>query len=61
MSPFVSQAQRAWMYANRPKMAAEWEAETPKGKRLPERVAGHRGSSEHPGWRSVAKHSKRGR
>lgn len=36
--PFKSQKQRAWMYANKPKMAAEWEAETPKGKKLPKRV-----------------------
>ena len=34
--PFSSQRQRAWMYANNPKMAARWEAETPKGKSLPE-------------------------
>lgn len=26
------------MYANHPKMAAEWEKETPKGTKLPERV-----------------------
>ena len=35
--PFVSQAQRGWMYANHPKMAARWEAETPKRKKLPKR------------------------
>lgn len=34
--PFVSNAQRKWMYANNPKMAAEWSAATPKGKKLPE-------------------------
>lgn len=33
--PFQSEAQRAWMYANKPDMAREWEAETPKGKKLP--------------------------
>lgn len=33
--PFVSQAQRAWMYANHPEMAEEWEKHTPKGKKLP--------------------------
>ncbi len=37
--PFKSQAQRAWMYANKPSMAAEWEAHTPKGKKLPEHKA----------------------
>jgi len=36
--PFLSQAQRAWMYANKPKMAEEFESATPKGKKLPKRV-----------------------
>ncbi len=36
--PFVSQAQRAWMYANKPGMAAEWQRATPKGAKLPKRV-----------------------
>ena len=36
--PFKSQAQRAWMYANDPKMAAKWEAHTPKDKKLPKEV-----------------------
>jgi len=35
--PFVSQAQRAWMYANHPKIAKRWEKHTPKGKKLPKR------------------------
>jgi hypothetical protein len=35
--PFKSQAQRAWMYANNPGMAKEWEDHTPKGK-LPKKV-----------------------
>ena len=30
--PFVSQAQRGWMYANKPAMAARWEKHTPPGK-----------------------------
>ena len=34
--PFVSQAQRRWMYANHPKMAKRWEKHTPN-KNLPER------------------------
>ena len=37
--PFVSKAQRRWMYANKPKMAKEWESKT-KGKKLPEHVKG---------------------
>lgn len=36
--PFKSKKQRAWMHANKPKMAAEWEDKTPKGKKLPVRV-----------------------
>lgn len=38
--PFKSQAQRAFMYANDPEMAKEWEAHTPKGK-LPKKVKKH--------------------
>lgn len=37
--PFRSQAQRKWMHANHPEMAKRWEAETPKGKKLPKKVA----------------------
>jgi|TARA_R100001086_G_scaffold18491_1_gene9049 hypothetical protein len=40
--PFVSKAQRAWMYANKPEMAKRWEKETPKNKRLPKRRRGKR-------------------
>ena len=36
--PFKSKQQRKWMYANDPKMAAKWEAHTPKGKALPKKV-----------------------
>ncbi len=36
--PFKSQAQRAWMFANKPEMAKEWEAHTPKGKKLPDHI-----------------------
>jgi hypothetical protein len=36
--PFVSEAQRKWMYASKPEMAKEWQAHTPKGKSLPEHV-----------------------
>tara|TARA_R100001509_G_C4874133_1_gene217925 strand:+ start:171 stop:308 length:138 start_codon:yes stop_codon:yes gene_type:complete len=35
--PFVSKAQRAWMYANDPEMAKRFEKETPKNARLPRR------------------------
>lgn len=36
--PFKSQAQRKFMYAKHPAMAAEWQAHTPKGAKLPEHV-----------------------
>lgn len=36
--PYKSKAQRAWMHANHPEMAKEWDKETPKGKKLPEHV-----------------------
>jgi len=35
--PFKSQAQRRFMYARHPELAAEFEAATPKGKKLPEK------------------------
>ena len=37
--PFKSESQRRWMHANYPEMAKKWEAETVKGKKLPEKVA----------------------
>jgi len=36
--PFLSQAQRAWMFTNKPKMAKEWASKTPDIKNLPEKV-----------------------
>lgn len=36
--PFKSQAQRKFMYAKHPKLAKEFEAATPKGKKLPQHV-----------------------
>jgi hypothetical protein len=36
--PLKSEAQRKWMWANDPAMAERWEAETPKGKKLPKKV-----------------------
>lgn len=38
MSPMKSQAQRRFLHAKKPKLAAEFEAATPKGKKLPARV-----------------------
>lgn len=37
--PFKSEAQRRWMYANKPKMAKKWEKHTPKNKKLPKKVS----------------------
>ncbi len=39
--PFKSQAQRRYMYAKHPKLAKEFEAKTPKGKKLPARKSNH--------------------
>lgn len=36
--PFKSQAQRRLMYAKHPEIAKEFEAHTPKGKKLPQHV-----------------------
>lgn len=36
--PFKSKSQRRWMYANKPEMAREFEAHTPKNASLPEKV-----------------------
>ena len=41
--PFKSRDQRAWMYANDPKMAKRWEKHTPKGKWLPKKVKKKKG------------------
>lgn len=35
---FRSQAQRTWLYANKPKLAKEFAKSTPKGAKLPKRV-----------------------
>lgn len=37
--PFKSQAQRKWMYSQKPAMAKKWEAHTPKKKKLPKKVS----------------------
>ena len=36
--PFKSKAQRKYLYANDPEVAEEFAKETPKGKKLPEKV-----------------------
>ena len=37
--PFKSAAQRRWMFWAHPEMAKRWAKETPKGKKLPERIS----------------------
>lgn len=37
--PFQSEKQRAYLYAKHPQIAARWEKETPKGKKLPKKVS----------------------
>lgn len=37
--PFRSKAQRRYLYATHPELAKEFEAATPKGKKLPEKVS----------------------
>lgn len=36
--PMKSQAQRAFLHAAKPKLAKEFEAHTPKGKKLPKKI-----------------------
>lgn len=41
--PFKSEAQRKWMYENKPEMAKKWQKETPKGAKLPKHVPPKKG------------------
>ncbi len=41
--PFKSKAQRKYLYAKHPDIAARWEKETPKGKKLPKHVKKKKG------------------
>lgn len=38
--PYKSNAQRKFMHAKRPQIAARWDKETPKGAKLPEHKKG---------------------
>lgn len=44
--PFASERQRRWMHANKPTMAKQWERETPKGSKLPEKASEHGAQNE---------------
>ena len=37
--PYKSEAQRKYFYSQLPSLADEWERETPKGKKLPKKLA----------------------
>lgn len=37
--PIKSKAQRAYLHANKPELAKEFEKKTPKGAKLPKRVS----------------------
>lgn len=41
--PYKSEAQRRFMHAKKPKLAKEFDAKTPKGKKLPEKVKKKKG------------------
>lgn len=36
--PFVSKAQKGYLYANHPEIAKEYQKATPKGAKLPEHI-----------------------
>lgn len=36
--PFKSDSQKKYLYANKPKIAKEFQEHTPKGKKLPKKV-----------------------
>jgi hypothetical protein len=57
--PFKSKAQRRFMYANHPEIAAEFSKATPKGKNLPEHVRGAVHNAERA-QRKIDKDHKRG-
>jgi hypothetical protein len=46
MSPFRSNAQRKFLFANDPAVAEEFAAKTPKGKKLPEHVKGKKSKAK---------------
>ena len=37
--PYKSEAQKKWLYANKPNLAAQFESETPKDAKLPTRIS----------------------
>ncbi len=55
MAPFASQAQKGFLYANKPSVAAEFQSKTPKGKKLPKRKK----RKEHPLVAAMLKNPKK--
>jgi hypothetical protein len=53
--PFKSRAQRAYLYAKHPEIATEFEAATPKGKKLPAHV---KQKGKHTVKRKTRKHGR---
>jgi hypothetical protein len=43
MPPFKSEAQRGFLYSNKPDVAKEYASKTPKGKKLPKKVGAKKG------------------
>jgi hypothetical protein len=46
--PFKSKAQKGYLFANNPKVARQFQAETPKGKALPAKVTKGKGKTKKP-------------
>jgi hypothetical protein len=46
--PFKSEAQRRWMYENKPELAKEFQRETPQNAKLPEKASGKKNKPKNP-------------
>lgn len=57
--PFKSEAQRRYMYSQKPKMAKRWEKETPRNAELPERVRKKKKSSLMDSFREGSRRLRR--
>lgn len=53
--PFKSKAQRGYLYANNPKVAKTFAADTPKGKKLPKRSKKKAPKPRGSGWDTKSK------
>ena len=57
--PFKSEAQKKWLQANKPEIAKQFEAETPKNQKLPQRIGQPSDSERRRLARSNAKKKSR--